>query len=469
MQIWAQFVNDSSYLYDNVLPFYQKTVHFTPPNLAYREPNATALYNESAFDADGGPLEVSYANYAMPFSSWVKLGMEAIGIKETADFNSGSLMGSQYCASTIRASDQTRSSSHSAFFDGPAQYPRLVVYPYTMAKKIIFDSLNSARGVVVQTGENSYSIFARKEVIVSAGAIQSPQLLMVSGIGPAETLAEFGIDIVSDLPGVGQNMWDHVYFGPTFRVNVLTFTKVITNMSYLLSQVAEYNRYRRGPLTNPVSDFLAWEKIPRHLRAGFSSQTKADLARFPNDWPELEYISGSGYVGNNSGLLESQPKDGYEYGTILTSLVAPTSRGNVTIMSSDTADPPVINPNWLHTETDREVAVASYKRMREAFHSPAMAPVIIGDEYYPGSEYSTDEQILEAIKNSVMTIYHAACTCKMGTREDAMAVVDSEARVFGVHELRVVDASAFPILPPGHPQSTVYMLAEKIVAKILES
>lgn len=196
-------------------------------------------------------------------------------------------------------------------------------------------------------------------------------------------------------------------------------------------------------------------------------------------------MSGPGYVGNNSDLVTTQPKDGYEYGTILASLVAPTSLGNVTIISNDTADLPVVNPNWLGTETDQQVAVASYKRIREAFHSQAISPIVIGDEYYPGSQYSTDAEILEAIKNSVTTIYHASCTCKMGTRDDAMAVVDSRARVFGVRGLRVVDASSFAILPPGHPQSTVCkaqfvliclnvgltgitdMLAEKIAADII--
>lgn len=136
-------------------------------------------------------------------------------------------------------------------------------------------------------------------------------------------------------------------------------------------------------------------------------------------------------------------------------MVSPTSRGNVTIRSADTADLPVINPNWLATDTDQKVAVAAYKRIRAAFQSNAMAPVIIGLEYFPGPSVQTDADILEIIRNTVMTIYHAACTCKMGLANDSMAVVDSHARVFGVQGLRVVDASAFPILPPGHPQSTV--------------
>lgn len=115
----------------------------------------------------------------------------------------------------------------------------------------------------------------------------------------------------------------------------------------------------------------------------------------------------------------------------------------------------MINPNWLDDEADQEVAIAIFKRQRQAFQSKAMEPVIIGEEYYPGPGVKTDAQILEFIKNNVMTLWHAACTCKMGTEDDEMAVVDSRARVYGVDALRVVDASAFPFLPPGHPQSTV--------------
>ena len=475
MNRWAELVNDSSYQYDNVFPFYQRTVRFTPPNTAIRDRNATAQYNESAFGSGNGPLEVSYTNYPMPFSSWMKLGMTAIGINETNDFNSGSLMGSQYCTSTIRPVDQTRSSSHAAFLNKISQMPHLIIYQHTLAKKIVFDSSNRARGVSVSAGESAFTLRAEREVIVSSGVFGSPHLLMVSGIGDAEILAQYGINVVSDLPGVGQNMWDHVYFGPTYRVRVTTLTRIARDLLYLISQAMEYLRYQRGPVASPVTDFLAWEKIPRRLRSRFSSQTKADLSQFPSDWPEVEvrnqyivllvlkriltyydqYMSASGYVGNNSELLSLQPKDGYEYSTILASPVAVTSRGNVTITSNDMSDLPVINPNWLNTETDQQLAIAGYKRTREAFGSQAMAPIVIGDEYYPGIQFGTDTEILDIIKNNLMTVSHASCTCKMGTRDDAMAVLDSQARVFGVNSLRVVDASAFAILPPGHPQATV--------------
>ncbi|RHZ60436.1 GMC family oxidoreductase [Aspergillus thermomutatus] len=471
MQLWADLVQDQSYTFDNTLPYFQKTVQFTPPDAPRRAANATAQYNPDAFALEGErPLHVSYPVYAMPFSSWMRLGLEEVGINETLDFNSGTLFGAQYCSFTIRPSDETRSSSQAAFLS--PLFPSstyLKIYQGTMAKRILFNSQKQATGVQVSDLLRTFTLNAEREVIISAGAFHTPQLLMVSGVGPADALLEHGIDIVQDAPGVGQNMWDHVFFGPTYQVALETFTKVPTDLWYLTWQLAQYIFSHGGVLTNPIIDYLAFEKIPDSFRSNFSVQAIWDLSWFPDDWPEIEYISAAAYVGDFSKPLVSQPSGGEQYATILGTLVAPTSRGNVTIASNDTSDLPIINPNWLSTEADEQVAIAAYKRIRDIFHSEAMAPIVVGDEYFPGSQYQTDAEILEVIRNTVMTIYHAACTCKMGTQGDPMAVLDSRARVFGVDRLRVVDASAFPILVPGHPQSTVYMLAEKIASDIISS
>ncbi|KAJ5604826.1 hypothetical protein N7510_009980 [Penicillium lagena] len=469
MQQWANAANDSSYTFDNVLPFYKQSVQFTPPNCDSRAYNATAAYDKEAFDEHGGPLHVSYANYAMPFSSWMKLGMEAIGIEERQDFNSGSLMGAQYCSSTIDPLTELRSSSDASFLSN-IKSSTLTIYTQTLAKKIVFNDNKKATGVkVAGIFGNTITISASKEIIISAGAFQSPQLLMVSGVGSSDVLREHGIDVVSDRPGVGQNMWDHPFFALTYRVQVDTFTKFADNFLYSASKIIDGLLERVGPLTNPVSDYLAWEKIPKSLRFQFSQTSQETLAQFPADWPEAEYISGAGYIGNVSNLLEDQPKDGYQYASILGVLVAPLSRGNVSLQSADVSNLPVVNPNWLDNPADKEVAILTFKRIRQAFESEAMAPVVIGEEYYPGKQVKNDADILEFIQNNVMPLWHAACTCKMGTSDDKMAVVDSQARVYGVQGLRVVDASAFPLLPPGHPQSTVYMLAEKISAAIIQS
>ncbi|KAF7618608.1 putative glucose-methanol-choline oxidoreductase [Aspergillus flavus] len=460
MERWATAVGDSSYTFDRVLPYFKRSVQFTPPNQLTRFPNSTPSFDPAAYDPQGGPLHASYSNYAMPFSSWMRLAMNALGIRDRDEFNLGSLLGAQYCTSTIRPRDQKRSSSESSFLE--TKPPLLTTYTYVLAKKILFDSQKRATGVLAKSKLGEFRLHADKEVIVSAGAFQSPQLLMVSGIGPAKTLEDHGIPVLADRPGVGQNMWDHPLFAPSYRVGMPTASTVVTSISYLLRQAANAAIFRQGPFTSPITDYLGWEKIPTSLRANFSRETLQDLARFPDDWPEAEYLSAAAYVGDVSKPVLIQPRDGYDYASIVGVLVAPTSRGNVTIRSADTFDLPTINPNWLSTETDQEVAIATFKRTRQAFESGAMAPILIGDEYYPGDRVQSNAEILEFVKDNMMTIWHAACTCKMGTAKDAMAVVDSHARVFGVDGLRVVDASAFPLLPPGHPQSVVYMLAEKI-------
>ncbi|KAF3343681.1 hypothetical protein VdG2_07739 [Verticillium dahliae VDG2] len=366
-------------------------------------------------------------------NTWLEPALNELGVAEADDFNSGALLGAQYCASTIDPRTQTRDSSQTSFLRDAQGRSNLKVYTATLARRI------------------------------------SPQLLMVSGVGPRAQLSKLGIPVVADRPGVGQTMEDHVFFGPTHRVNVQTLTRLANDLLYTGAQfLGPYALQKQGPLTNPVCDYLGWEKIPRALLPASAASTLD--AAFPPDWPELEYISAPGYVGAFTNLLTTQPRDGYQYATILGALVAPLSRGTVTLRSADTRDLPLINPNWLTDPTDVAVAVATYKRLRAAFATDAMKGVLVGGgEYFPGAAVQTDAQILNTIRETVMTVWHAACTCRMGKRDDPMAVVDSDAKVIGVQGLRVVDASSFALLPPGHPQSTVYVLAEKIAAEILEA
>lgn len=287
MEQWASVVNDSSYEFDAVLPYYKKSAAFTPPNTNERAKNATAEYSIEGFESSGGPLQVSYANYAQPFSSWMDLGMNAIGINDTQDFNLGSLMGAQYCSSTIDPSTEFRSSSQSSFLANISP-STLTTYTETLAKKIVFDN-KTATGVQVKGAlGNTVTLSAKKEVIVSAGVFQSPQLLMVSGVGPSDILEEHGITLVANRPGVGQNMWDHPFMAPSYRVQVNTLTKFATNLVYAAGQFLDGVTTKNGQLTNPIADFLAWEKIPASLRSGWSQSTKTALDKFPSDWPEAE-------------------------------------------------------------------------------------------------------------------------------------------------------------------------------------
>ncbi|KAF4539453.1 Choline dehydrogenase [Lasiodiplodia theobromae] len=467
-QQWADAVGDDSYTYQNLDPYFKKAVTFTEPNNEKRGDNVTSEYETDAFATPGGPVQVGYTNYVSPFATWMEKALLAVGLKKTSGFSSGKLLGTHYTQTTIRSSDQTRSASD-AYVKSALDNPNLSVYTNTMAQKILFDDNKTATGVTVQSTAITYDIHASKEVIVAAGSFQSPQLLMVSGIGPKETLEQHGIDVIADRPGVGQNMWDHIMFGPAYEVSFNTLDYTLHNPVALADALADYATTADGILSSNVVEFLGWEKLPQEFRQNFSQSTVDALSQFADDWPEVELISGNGYIGDFSLPVLQQPLDGKQYATILGGMVAPTSRGNVTIKSASMNDAPVINPNWLTTKADQEMAVALFRRMRQIWASETMQEVVVGDEYWPGLDKGSDEEILEVVRDSLMTIWHAACTCKMGKEDDEMAVVDTEAKVYGVSGLRIVDASAMPILPPGHPSSTIYALAEKIADGIVKS
>lgn len=278
---------------------------------------------------------------------------------------------------------------------------------------------------------------------------------MVSGIGPKETLDSLKIPIISALPGVGQNLQDHVSFGIDWQVNLLTHS-ALSNLTYAAQQASLYITNRTGALTSTGGEFIGFEKLPADLASTLSNTTRASLAANPPDWPDIELLFSDAFAGNNLDFSNTVPPiPTAMYGTGSAGLVAPFSRGNVTINSTNTAENPLVNPNFLGDVRDREVAIAGFKRARQVWGTQAMGEVKIGAEAYPGSNYTSDEEILEAIIPQALTIYHASATCKMGMGNDSMAVVDSHARVFGVQGLRVVDTSAFPFLPPGHPQGSI--------------
>ncbi|KAH7347060.1 GMC oxidoreductase-like protein [Pyrenochaeta sp. MPI-SDFR-AT-0127] len=462
-QRWADLVGDQSYTFDKVLPYFKRSSTLTPPNLQKRNaPNATVLYDATAFDNSlRGPLQVSWANWVDPAQSWLARSLQAIGqTLNPSGFSSGKVNGGAWVPTTIDPKDATRSTSKSSYLQSALNKNkgRINVYLRSQASRILFDKEKRATGVVVTTGGQQYVISAKKEVILSAGVFHSPQLLLLSGIGPASTLAAYSIGVVSNLAGVGQNLWDQIFF------NVLRGLSVPNTGTYLATPaqqafaVQQYLSNAAGPYSS-AGGYLSFEKLPAKSRTGLSARTASLLAQFPSDWPEIEYIA-SGFPGGFVNLTT--------IGAISGTLLTPLSRGNVTIRSASIADAPVINLGWLTDPADGETLVAAFKRVREAWNSNAIAGIVVGPEIAPGEAVSTDAQILDFIRQSAQPIWHASSTCAMGKAGQKGAVVDSKARVFGVKGLRVVDNSAIPISLPGHPQSSVYMLAEKIAEDILK-
>ncbi|KAL8904482.1 MAG: hypothetical protein Q9207_003246 [Kuettlingeria erythrocarpa] len=423
----AEIVGDDSYSFNNLLLYYKKSLQYTPPVI---------LSANSTNDQDPGAARL--------VAIAVSLGMRSIN-----SFQSSTLLGSAYLPFTIDPEKSQRSSFESSFLRSLSRNSRLHVYHHTLAEMVLLDKRNTATGVFVSSGGSSFTLNARKEVILSAGVFQSPQLLMLSGIGLAATLAKHNISLRINLPGVGSNLQDHAWFGTERRVRVTTASTLLNNASYFTSVRGAYNNHATGFLTIPATGFLAWEEVPHHLRKNLSASTCHALdTTLTADWPEMEHLPVGAPLGYQRNYQKEDPTDGYNYATVAPLLGAPLSRGTVTISSSNPADAAVIDPNYLSHPTD-------------------MQDLTIGKETLPGENVTTDAEILDYIKQSLGIAPHAVGTCRMGKKGDECSVADSIGRVYGAPRLRVVDASVFPLLPPGHIQATVYAVAEKIADAIL--
>ena len=267
---WANDVGDPSWRYENIARFYKKAMNFTPPKDT-RLANATPSYNP-ALVGTGGPLDVTYPAYAYSFTTWVGVALEGIGIEKTDSFVNGALNGSAWHMSTVNPTNGFRASADRAYLRPYRQRPNLAVFNGTLAEQIIFDHDKVATGVRVTFGNQSAILTARREVIVSGGVFQSPQLLQVSGVGPAALLEKHGIPVIVDRPGVGQNLDDQVAIGIGYRVKVPTLS-TLESGDNPAREVEEFRTNATGRLTNPGGEYGGFEKVPQHLRSKFSNST----------------------------------------------------------------------------------------------------------------------------------------------------------------------------------------------------
>ncbi|KAH8645847.1 hypothetical protein BGZ60DRAFT_424890 [Tricladium varicosporioides] len=464
-EVWADLVGSPLWKWENVLPFYQASATFSPPNSSYINPNIHPIpYDPAAFNNFmNGPLHVSYGNNQGEYGPAIAKGFENMGLKLIDGLNSGILIGYAPMTSTVNPQAATRDSSKSSFLELAMYETDIKIYQTTIAKKIIFDTKKKATGVLVESQggiKALYTLNATKEIIVSAGAFRSPQLLMLSGVGPKEILESFDIPEVSVLPGVGQGIQDQAWLGFNYGVNQTTKTQLVAgNPAYTVPAVEQYLNNQSGPLAGiGAAEYTGWEKLPAANRANLSPAAIAHLDSYPSDWPDMEYqeIAFAATPPNIS--------DTASYMTFGGCIMVPKARGNMTIKSADMDDYPVISPNWLDDPVDQEIAVEAFKRNRDWARGTGM----LIDEFDPPASIQSDDDILTWVRAEATFIYHASSACAMGKDDNPMAVLDGEARVRGVTGLRVVDSSAMPVLVPGHPMSTIYMLAEKIANAIIK-
>ncbi|KAL3264220.1 hypothetical protein ABHI18_000964 [Aspergillus niger] len=458
MQKWADEVGDQSWTYPNTKKYFDKAVSFTPPNATTRLANATPEYDTSR--TGSGPLEVTYPRWAHPFNTWVAKACDALGLSHTRSFANGELLGSSWILATINSTDGTRATTWTAYHKSQPPKKKLDIFTYTLGKKILFEG-KTATGVSVtrkspKSDAESFTIKAKNEVLLAGGGVLSPQLLMVSGVGPADQLEEMGITPVLERSGVGLNFHDHIVFPVVYKVKTPT-TSILQDDETRWYYEELFRTNVTGMLTNHGPDFGIVVDIPPDLR-NFSQATKDHLATMPKDWPDLVIFSGP--------LGQNLPKDG-NYATLQGIPMAALSTGKITLASADMDDKPNVIPNWLTSQVDVEIAIASLKFLRRVFENPAMAEIIDGDEVSPGPEAVTWPELEGAIRSGFRSMHHPVGTLRMGRTDDPDAVVDSEGNVIGLDNVRVVDTSGFPFMPPGSPLPVAFMFAEKITDNII--
>ena len=365
---------------------------------------------------------------------------EQCGIPKIADFNGGDNFGSARFQVNQRTG--VRWNASKAFLRPAMQRPNLTVLTNVLAKKIVLntrDGTRRARGIEFQQGEEEFFAEASCETILASGAINSPQLLQLSGIGPGKLLQSLAIDPRHILPGVGENLQDHLQLRMAFKVRgVPTLNEQANSLFGKAKMGLQYALFRTGPLTMAPSQLGAFAKSnPQVASANIEYHIQpVSLDKFGD--PPHRFPAFTASVCN----------------------LRPESRGHVRIQSSDPMQHPAIQPNYLSTERDRQVAIDSLKLTRKISAAAALAKYQ-PEEFLPGPSWQSDAALVEAAGNIGTTIFHPVGTCKMGSASDANAVVDARLRVHGVAQLRVVDASIMPTITSGNTNSPTIMIAER--------
>ena len=362
------------------------------------------------------------------------------GIERTEDFNSGDNAGVGYFE--VNQKSGWRWNTSKAFLRPVRSRKNLVIWTEAHVEKLLFttqDGQPRCTGAQVMRGGQSLSVQAHNEVILSAGAIGSPQLLQLSGIGDARHLTNLGIAVVKDLPGVGQNLQDHLQIRAVFKVEGASTLNTLANSWWGKAKIGlEYVLKRSGPMSMSPSQLGAF--------------TKSDPSQ---PYANLEY-----HVQPLS--LDAFGEDLHAFPAFTASVcnLNPSSRGSVTITSNKSTDAPAVAPNYLSTEEDRLIAAQSLRQVREIASQPALAGYT-PQEWKPGVAYQSDEALARLAGDIANTIFHPVGTTKMGRNTDLSAVVDPFLRVHGVLGLRVVDASVMPTITSGNTNSPTLMIAEK--------
>jgi len=411
---WAELGNEG-WSFADVLPYFKRAEN--------QQHGASSLHGA------GGPLDVCDLRTVNPLSqAFVDACVES-GIARNDDFNSVRQEGAGLYQVTQRQGQ--RHSAAAAYLRPALKRPNLGVHSNAQATRILFEGRRTVGVQYRQNGTNAEAR-ARREVILCVGAVNSPQLLLLSGIGAAEQLKRFSLEVVMDLPGVGLNLQDHVATGVLYECRQPITLAGAQSPRHLL----DYIVFKRGPLTSNVAE------------AGAFVRSQPSLAG-----PDLQFHFAPVYFANNG--FDVPPGHGFTFGP---SLLHPESRGQIALRSPDPLAPPSIQPNYFKCEGDLHVLLEGLKLSRRLAQAKAFEPYR-GTEVRPGAAVQAEAALIAFVRQSAQTLYHPVGTCKMGS--DPLAVVDAKLRVHGLEGLRVVDASIMPNVVSGNTNAPTIMLAEK--------
>lgn len=418
---WASLGNDG-WSYDEILPYFKK---------AENNENITSEYH-----GKGGPLNVANLVSPSAMNDVFLKACEENGIPQNPDVNGAEQFGAM--TTQVTQKNGERCSTAKAYLTPNLGRQNLEVITSATTSRILFEG-NTAVGVEYLKDGQKLVVKANKEVILSAGAFGSPQILKLSGIGNREELQEHGIDVVHHLPGVGENLQDHIDLVHTFRTKSSkeTFGLSAPGGIHMAKAMHEWSSKRTGKITSNFGEGIGFVK------------SEPDL-----DVPDMELVFVVGIVDDHNRKLHL----GHGYSCHVT-LLRPKSRGWVRLNSTDPTDGPKINPAFFDDPDDMTQMVKGWKLQHQVLMSKAFDPYR-GKNLYP-VDINDDEAIIQDLRNRADTQYHPVGTCKMGTDDDEMAVVDNQLRVRGLKGLRVIDASIMPTLVGGNTNAPTVMIAEK--------
>ena len=428
---WAALGN-AGWSYTDVLPYFIKSEH-----------NEQI---ESEYHGQGGPLHVSYSKQPSVFAEAFVAACSEIGIPSNGDYNGEEQEGAHLLQFNIK--DNKRFSTAAAFIKPIVKRKNLIIKTHTKVNRILIEN-GKAVGVEVSYGSvGAERINCNREVILSAGAIQSPPILMLSGIGDPVELKKVGIDVLTSLPGVGKNLQDHFWSGVSMETNIPSANSLLKPWNKTKA-ILQYLLLKSGPLGNS----------PLEANAFIRMQDKQNR-------PDIQYHFAPVGVARDysTDIYHLRTFPLIDHVSIMSILLHPKSRGTVLLKTSNPKDSPLINHKALESETDQQLLIQAIRKSMNILKASSLQAYAKEADLFPSAE-ATDRELLNHIEQTLETLYHPVGTCKMGV--DEMAVTDPQLKVKKIKGLRVVDASVMPTIVSGNTHAATVMIAEKAAELIL--